>query len=128
MIRFASFGENQGKKHIFESGSCQSIVVDLNLRDKLLNVSRGGGYQKLTQNCLPSVIIEENYFQKTTVPIISEPVNIKLFVPKSIWTYGYGDHTSSVKKWPKRTDQLFSIIFHLSNGLHTFLKHKRAGL
>ena len=124
MIMLASFAENQGKRYIFGSGSCQSIVVDLNLRDELLMFSWGAGGGVITKNLKKMFAI----FRKTTVSIISEPVNIKWFMPKSIWAYGYGDHTYYVIQWPKRGDKLFSIIFHFSSGLHTFLKHKPAGL
>ena len=42
MIKFAYFGEKPGKKHIFRSGSCQLIVVDLNLEtNHLINVYPG---------------------------------------------------------------------------------------
>ena len=60
MIRIVSLGENQGKQHIFGSGSCQSIVVDLNLRDELPKINKK--LTKITKNCLPTVIIEKKIF------------------------------------------------------------------
>ena len=67
MMWFASFGENQGRKHIFGSGSCQSIVVDLNLRDEKFNVFRGGGgggLPKLTKIVCQQSSLKKNYLRE----------------------------------------------------------------